>query len=332
MAAPAGPNNQIRFVHQPLTQQQQQQQQQQQNSSFIGSFSQPYSFFTGLGDPNLSFPPANTTLASSNPMNEYHDQNMHQNQQNISSSQPNNINMTIGSHIADQNKSLSSLTVADLVQILQPIQTSVQEVKSTIDQQLGLLQNKVNVMEGQLKKEIAKNDQLTGVIVNMQKCLNQIDADKRITNLMINGLPEEEMVSDGQNALTTDKDKFHQLLHKIGINDLDQEIEEFQFSRIGERTNNGRNRLLKINVGSKEVRDKICNESKKVKLLPVPWKLVYINKDVHPVYLKENQRIRKKMADLKKVPGYEHETGRVKLENGALTVHGRQVDHNLFLI
>ena len=60
--------------------------------------------------------------------------------------------------------------------------------------------------------------------------------------------------------------------------------------------------------------------------------MVYINKDVHPVYLKENQRIRKKMAELKRTPGFEHETGRVKLENGVLMVDGRQVDQNLFLI
>ena len=80
------------------------------------------------------------------------------------------------------------------------------------------------------------------------------------------------------------------------------------------------------------MRDKICSESKKVKLLPDPWKRVYINKDVHPVYLKENQRIRRRMQDLKKVPGYEHESDRVKLENGLLTVDGATVDQNLFQI
>ena len=336
MAAPTNINNQVRFSPQPLMQQHSQQPMQQQHQQHtnpmlpIGS-SQPYSFFTGLGDPNHTFTPPFNISSSSNPMNDYYDQNINQTQPDVSQTQTNNNNMVIGSHIADQSKSLSSLTVADLVQILQPIQTSVQELKSSVDKQLGLLQNKVNVMEGQLKKEMAKNDQLTGIIVNMQKCLNQIDSDKRITNLMINGLPEEEMMDD-QISLPTDKEKFHHLLQKIGINDLEQSMEQFQFSRIGERTNNGRNRLLKINVGSKEIRDKICNESKKVKLLPEPWKMVYINKDVHPVYLKENQRIRKKMAELKRTPGFEHETGRVKLENGVLMVDGRQVDQNLFLI
>ena len=139
-------------------------------------------------------------------------------------------------------------------------------------------------------------------------------------------------INPGDNSppLTNDKDKFRHLLHKIGVNDLDADIEQFEFVRIGEQKNNGRNRIVKINVGSKEIRDKICKESKKVKLLPDPWKLVYINKDVHPVYLKENQRIRKRMAELKNVPGYGHETGRVKLENGVVTVDGNPVDKNLF--
>ena len=182
-----------------------------------------------------------------------------------------------------------------------------------------------------LKKEVTKNEQLTSVIVTMQRSLNMIDSDKRVTNLVINGLPEDEMQNDDDIDLADDKDKFKCLMHKIGINDIDEQIDEFEFARIGAPAD-GKKRVLKINVGTKDSRDKICKESKKVKLLPAPWKYVYINKDVHPVYMKENQRIRKKMQELKKVPGYEHESGRVKLENGMLTVDGSTVDQNLFHI
>ena len=155
-----------------------------------------------------------------------------------------------------------------------------------------------------------------------------IDADRRVTNIVINGLPEDEM-QENDIELADDKDKFKYLIHKIGINDIDAQIDDFEFSRLGLPAD-GKKRVLKINVGTKESRDKICKETKKIKLLPAPWKHVYINKDVHPVYLKENQRIRKKMQELKKVPGFEHESGRVKLENGMLTVDGSTVDQNLF--
>ena len=264
-------------------------------------------------------------------MNDYLDQHMIHSQQNTGTQQLNNTNNTNVQPTPDQSKSLGSLTVADLTSILQPIQTSIQEIQTTINQQMGALQTKVQVLENELKKEVAKNEQLTSVVVTMQKSLNMIDADKRVTNLMINGLPEEEMQDDEERVLNDDAAKMKYLFHCIGINDIDVQIDGFEYSRIGTVVE-GRKRMLKINVGSKETRDKICKESKKVKLLPAPWKHIYINKDVHPVYLKENQRIRKKMQELKKIPGYEHESGRVKLDNGKLMVDGSMVDQNLFII
>jgi hypothetical protein len=264
-------------------------------------------------------------------MNEYVDQHHQQN----ATSHMNNHTMqdqrAISNNIPDQSKSLGSLTVADLVQILQPIQRSVEEIKTTLSQQMGALQTKVQVLENELKKEVMKNEQLTSVVVNMQKCLNQTDAEKRVTNVMISGLSEEAMTVDNDTNLVDDNAKLKYLLHNIGINDIDAEIDTFEYTRIG-IPNERKRRLLKVNVGSKATRDKICEETRKIKLLPAPWKSVYINKDVHPVYLKENQRVRKKMQDLKKVAGFEHETGRVKLENGLLTVDGATVDQNLFHI
>ena len=113
-------------------------------------------------------------------------------------------------------------------------------------------------MEGELKKEITKNEQLTGVVVNMQRSLNKLDAVKRETNLIINGLSEEEITTNDE-SLIEDSSKIKYLLHSIGINNIDQELNEFEYNRIGDATN-GRNRLLKINVRSKATRDKICKE------------------------------------------------------------------------
>ena len=322
--------------------------QPQPPSSFNHSFGQTTSmpFMSSMSNPSMSFPTPRTAAPNlmsifpngmpSNPMNDYVDQHLqHAQQQHPQQNSTIFTPINNGNHpqvtAPDQSKSLGSLTVADLTQILQPIQTSIQEIKTTIDHQMGALQNKVQVLENELKKEVVRNEQLTGVIVSMQRSLNTIDADKRVCNLMINGLPEERMTNSDDEALNDDNEKLKHLLHSIGINDMDAQCDGFEFSRIGTQTD-GRKRVLKINVSSKENRDKICKESKKVKLLPAPWKYVYINKDVHPVYLKENQRIRKKMQELKKVPGFEHESGRVKLENGLLMVDGAVVDQNLFQI
>ena len=170
----------------------------QQDPTMSTSFSQ----FSGIGATNYGFPsgnPAGPPAFSNNPMNEYLDQHL---QQNIASSQmtshavQDQSGKTYQHTIPDHAKSLGSLTVADLVQILQPIQTSVEEIKTTLTQQMGALQTKVQVLENELKKEVTKNEQLTSAIVSMQKCLNQIDVEKRVTNLMISGLPEEDMRTD----------------------------------------------------------------------------------------------------------------------------------------
>ena len=174
---------------------------------------------------------------------------------------------------------------------------------------MGALQTKVQVLENELKKEVARNEQLTSVMVNMQKCLNQIDADKRVTNVVINGLSEEVMTTNDDTDLVEDNAKVKYLLHNIGIIDIDAEIDAFEYNRIG-IPDARKKRLLKVNVRNKETRDKICQETKKIKLLPAPWKSVYIDKDVHPVCLKENQR-QEENARYKENPGLEHDTGRV---------------------
>ena len=130
-------------------------------------------FYTSLGNPNLSFPASGTTASSmispnqnsfpSNPMNDYLDQHMHSSQQSMNT-------QNYGQPTPpDQSKSLGSLTVADLTSILQPIQSSIQDLKTTINHQMGALQTKVQVLENELKKEVTKNEQLTSVIVTMQK-------------------------------------------------------------------------------------------------------------------------------------------------------------------
>ena len=53
---------------------------------------------------------------------------------------------------------------------------------------------------------------------------------------------------------------------------------------------------------------------------------------LHPVYLNENRRIRKRVRDLKLQPGFEHETNRVKLVNGEVQVDRVTIDKNLFFV
>ena len=55
-----------------------------------------------------------------------------------------------------------------------------------------------------------------------------------------------------------------------------------------------------------------------------------MKKDLHPVYAKENQDIRKKPYDLATQFSKNNEEKEVKIVKGALQVNGVTVDRNLF--
>ena len=77
-----------------------------------------------------------------------------------------------------------------------------------------------------------------------------------------------------------------------------------------------------------ESRDGFVKNSKKLKEAPEVWKKVYIKKDQHPVYAAENNRLRKKMDNLRKLD--ENKEKEILIKDGKLTVQGNVVDQNLF--
>ena len=80
-----------------------------------------------------------------------------------------------------------------------------------------------------------------------------------------------------------------------------------------------------------EIREVVMKEAPKLKDLPEPLKRIYMNRDIHPVYQKESQRLRKKFNDLKKDPQHQQNPGSVKLVKGILSVNDITVDKNMFL-
>ena len=70
--------------------------------------------------------------------------------------------------------------------------------------------------------------------------------------------------------------------------------------RIGRDINGEKRRALKIILKDYDTREIIIENARKLKALGDPFDKVYINRDTHPVYQKENQLLRKKFNDLKK--------------------------------
>ena len=77
-------------------------------------------------------------------------------------------------------------------------------------------------------------------------------------------------------------------------------------------------------------RDTVLKLAPKLKSLNEPWKRIYVKKDLHPVYVKENQRIRKKKKELIMRYETDEEEHEITLIKGELKVDGLIVDRNMF--
>ena len=206
----------------------------------------------------------------------------------------------------------------------------IDNLEATVNQKVVGLEKRVQVLETELQEEVTKTSKLTGIIVNMQKSINKIDYTERAKNLMVSGLPEEAITTN-EGQLTTDVEKFHFILKRIELHEIPMEVcNTFIFERIGKPNNSDRPRIIKVTIATPDHRNAIINKAKSIKQLEDPWKKVYVNKDTHPVYLKETQRIRKRMNEVKQQPGFEHQTGRVKIVKGLLQVDGNTIDKNIF--
>ena len=108
-------------------------------------------------------------------------------------------------------------------------------------------------------------------------------------------------------------------------------VDSLEISRLG-KEKRGSTRAVKIVMGSSDERDKVLSLAPKLKTSGEVWKKVYVKKDLHPVYVKENQRIRKKRNDLITKYKFNREDHDVNITRGELKVDGVTIDKNLFFV
>ena len=203
---------------------------------------------------------------------------------------------------------------------------------STIE---SLLSNRLTVAENRIKlhdEELAhKNEQiahLSNTIVNMQKELNSLDYDKRSKNLIIAGLSEEAVTVENT-TVDTDIDKVNLVLSNIGLV-AEQLVDDNCLSRIGKPTNNGRPRLLQIVCADNEIRERVVKSAPKLKEKGEPLSRIYINRDTHPVYQKENARLRQQLSKIKQSEREKGNECDAKIVKGKLVWNNNVIDKNLF--
>ena len=229
------------------------------------------------------------------------------------------------------DRPINLATLRDILDIVKrftdPILQKMEKLTNPLKEKTKANESKIALLEANLKEKESKIEAMTQVIVNMQSSLNAIDAQKRNTNIIISGLPEQNVEYGNGRTLVNDEEKVTSLFNEMGIPEgtVDFSEEEVEISRIGVPKGNA-NRLIKVNLKSKSKRDAVLEKSSTLKQKTAPWNKVYVKKDLHPVYTKENQRLYKKMKDLRT----QNPDKEVKIVKGILTVGGKKEDCNLF--
>ena len=229
----------------------------------------------------------------------------------------------------DPNTPVSALTAGQMLALIQsqtkPLETKIESIDQKLNIEINGLKTRIGVLENEVKEQKEKNGTLTRIVVEMQRSLNKIDSDDREKNLIINGLPEGEIESDGI-LIREDREKVAKMFNMIEVDGG-----PWNAVRLGKPTTNGKTRVVKVVFPSKEARDSAAENSVKLKDLGEPWKKVFLNRDKHPVYRSENNRLRWKMKEYRNKPEFrDNAKERVKINKGELLVDGAVIDKNTF--
>ena len=83
-------------------------------------------------------------------------------------------------------------------------------------------------------------------------------------------------------------------------------------------------------LDSKDVRDTIMRNARRLKGLSAPWANIYINKDLSPVLVQENKRLREKKKRLSSSDDMKDKD--VRIEKGRLKVDDEVIDQSILSI
>ena len=230
------------------------------------------------------------------------------------------------------NKTGAELSANDIYTIvssaIQGTNKKIDDLKNDVNGRIVTLENRVKMLENENEKKDDDINTLKHTVISMQRALNSLDQGERSTRAVIQHLPEHNMDGTGEgDRLTNDLEKVQQICEFMGHHIPEQVLGNLKISRIGQERN-GIPRMLKVEFADMKARDAFVKNSSKMKEAPEVWKKVYIKKDQHPVYVSENNRLRKKMTDLRKLP--ENAEKDIFIKDGKLTINGSIIDQNLF--
>ena len=191
---------------------------------------------------------------------------------------------------------------------------SKDDVRDVVKAELRAADN--NLLQEDLRK-------VTMAVHEHQKYLESVEAKKRELNLIMTGVPENDMIVNGA-RLSTDEEKCTAVLQAVG----ETSSVVRAISRLGKEPNSGGGhpRFVKLQLESSECRGRILKKSKNLKEAGPSFSKIYIKKDMHPMINREFQRLKKVTKEEKEKPENQGREVRYDHEKRQVLVDGVVVD------
>lgn len=183
---------------------------------------------------------------------------------------------------------------SQLIQILQRLQDESTRNFEKIYARLDILADNIKSeirqeFEPILKKLQDEQENLRLVVTKQQTFIEQIDSAHRENKIIITGVPEDEILVDGNRSANNDTEKCELLFAMI---DSQPQVQDIR--RLG-KPNSTKNRPLKVTLCKNSDRQDVVSKATALSTKDSPFKQIKIKKDTHPAVRHEWARLHESM-------------------------------------
>ncbi len=166
-----------------------------------------------------------------------------------------------------------------LLEVTNKLHTLVTEFaelrKAVISPDSGI-NKKINELETQVNKQAE-------IISKQQQYFEYIDRKERENNIIITGVPDENMTIDGA---ASEEDKLNKIWSSVGANEVVQ-----SHRRLGATGRDNRCRPILLTVNNKEAMDSILEKAKQLKQAGREYEKIFIKNHIYSSIRKEWKRL-----------------------------------------
>ena len=171
-----------------------------------------------------------------------------------------------------------------------PQTVQIARIETKLDNMLSKWDKEREALRTEIRDLRRDNEKMAETVAHHQKMLEILEADKRAGNLIITGLPEDRM-----EGADTDDAKVKKVMSAMQLEDVGvKSVERLGVLRPAGKTPAGRphQRAVKVVLKNQSDRQRVLENTKKLKQAGDTMQRVYVKKDVHPLVRKELSRLR----------------------------------------